>query len=138
MVVSKFRRHKSTDVKGTDVKSRNDKSTDAEGTAGPTIVVERKPSRWRRSRPNPVSVAVMAAGWAAVAILGLGMLLVWGNANPGNALVDAILDAGRWLATPFHDAFTKRDPERQLYVNWTIAAVVYYLMARVLSWLTRF
>ncbi|MFI0353875.1 hypothetical protein [Actinomadura sp. 9N407] len=117
---------------------RRRKRTSPEGTAGPATVVERKPSRWRRSRPNPVSMTIMAAGWAAVIVLGLGMLLVWGDANPGNTLVDATLDAGRWLATPFQDAFTQTDPERQLYVNWAIAAGVYYVLARVLSWLTRF
>lgn len=105
---------------------------------GKTVVVERKPARWRRSRPNPVSAMIMAAGWAAAAILALGMLLTWGDANPGNSLVDATLDAGRWLATPFRDAFTRTDPEEQLYINWTIAAVVYYVLARALSWMTRF
>jgi hypothetical protein len=85
-----------------------------------------------------VSAVILAMGWAAVALLGLGMLLTLGNANPGNVLVDAILDAGRWLATPFHDVFTRRDPEQQLYLNWAIAAAVYYLMARALSWLIRF
>ncbi|MFB4313245.1 hypothetical protein [Actinomadura sp. 21ATH] len=108
-----------------------------EGAERPTVV-ERRPSRWRRARPNPVSVAVMAAGWVAVAILGLGMLLVWGDANQGNALVGAVLDAGRWLASPFHDVFTQADPDRQLYVNWAIAAGVYYVLARVVSWLVRF
>jgi hypothetical protein len=112
-----------------------------------TTVVRRTPrwravrsrtARWRRSRHNPVSAVILAMGWAAVVILGLGILLTWGNANPGNMLVDATLDAGRWLATPFHDVFTRTDPEQQLYLNWAIAAGVYYLMARVLSWLTRF
>ncbi|MFB4306130.1 hypothetical protein [Actinomadura sp. GTD37] len=110
----------------------------AAGDAGKTAVVERKTPRWRRSRPNPISAMIMAAGWAAAAVLALGMLLTWGDANPGNALVDAVLDAGRWLATPFHDAFTRTDPEEQLYINWTLAAVVYYVLARALSWMTRF
>ncbi|MGI5164873.1 hypothetical protein ACQEU3_11010 [Spirillospora sp. CA-253888] len=101
-------------------------------------VVERRPRRWRRSRPNPVSMALLGAGWAAALILVLGMLLTWGGANPGNTIVDATLDAGHWLATPFHDVFTRPDPDHQLYVNWSIAAVVYYLLGRVLSWLTRF
>ncbi|MFA1539830.1 hypothetical protein [Actinomadura monticuli] len=105
---------------------------------GKTVVVERKPARWRRTRPNPVSMMIMAAGWAAAAVLALGMLLTWGDANPDNTLVDATLDAGRWLATPFHDAFTRTDPEQQLYINWTIAGVVYYVLARALSWMTRF
>ncbi|MEV0661331.1 hypothetical protein ACIBI3_08765 [Actinomadura luteofluorescens] len=105
----------------------------ADGTA-----VQRKPPRWRRTRPNPVSAMIMAAGWAAVAILALGMLLTWGDANPGNTLVDATLDAGRWLATPFHDVFTRSDPDEQLYINWALAGAVYYLLARALSWMTRF
>ncbi|WP_067895725.1 hypothetical protein [Actinomadura chibensis] len=94
--------------------------------------------RWLRSRHNPVSAMILAAGWAAVAILALGMLLTWGDANPGNTLVDATLDAGRWLATPFHDVFTRNDPDEQLYINWALAGVVYYVLARTLSWMTRF
>ncbi|WP_067486115.1 hypothetical protein [Actinomadura hibisca] len=104
---------------------------------GPTVV-ERRPRRWRRSRPNPISMMFLAAGWAAALILVLGMLLTWGGANPANTLVDATLDAGSWLATPFHDVFTRPEPDQQLYINWSIAAVVYYLLGRVLSWLTRF
>ncbi|TDE30781.1 hypothetical protein [Actinomadura sp. 6K520] len=103
-----------------------------------TVVVKRKPRRWMRSRPNPVSMLIMAAGWAAAAILALGILLTWGDANPGNVLVDAVLDTGRWLATPFHDVFTRQDPEEQLYINWALAGVVYYVLARALSWMTRF
>ncbi|MFF5258538.1 hypothetical protein ACFY4C_06300 [Actinomadura viridis] len=110
----------------------------AAGEAPGRTVVERRPSRWRRSRHNPISAMILAAGWAAAVILGLGMLLTWGDANPGNALVDATLDTGRWLATPFHDAFPRPNPEHGLYLNWSIAAAVYYLMGRVLSWLTRF
>ncbi|MEV4670381.1 hypothetical protein AB0K34_01875 [Actinomadura sp. NPDC049382] len=107
-------------------------------STGGTATVARKPPRWRRTRPNPVSAIIMAAGWAAAAILGLGMLLTWGDANPGNVLVDAVLDAGRWLATPFHDVFTRTDAEEQLYINWTLAGVVYYVLARAFSWMTRF
>lgn len=106
---------------------------------GRTVVIDRRPRRrWLRSRHNPVSAMILAAGWAAAAILVLGMLLTWGEANPGNALVDATLDTGRWLATPFHDVFTRPDAEEQLYINWGIAAVVYYLLARAFSWMTRF
>ncbi|WP_030165678.1 hypothetical protein [Spirillospora albida] len=106
---------------------------------GRTVVVDRRPRRrWLRSRHNPVSAMILAAGWAAAVILALGMLLTWGEANPGNTLVDATLDTGRWLATPFHDVFTRSDPDEQLYINWSIAAVVYYLLARAFSWMTRF
>ncbi|WP_157430437.1 hypothetical protein [Actinomadura macra] len=106
--------------------------------AGTTAVATRKPRRWRRSRHNPISMMILAVGWAAVVILALGMLLTWGDANPGNTIVDATLDAGRWLATPFHDVFTRSNPDEQLYINWAIAGVVYYALARTLSWMTRF
>ncbi|WP_131736422.1 hypothetical protein [Actinomadura roseirufa] len=108
------------------------------GDAGTGAAAERRPRRWRRSHHNPVSAIVLAAGLAAVAILALGMLLTWADANPGNGAVDATLDAGRWLATPFHDVFTRSDPKEQLYINWTITAVVYYALAKVASWMLRF
>ncbi|MEU9016241.1 hypothetical protein [Actinomadura sp. NPDC048394] len=106
-------------------------------SAGKTVVV-RRPRRWLRTRHNPVSAMILAAGWAAAFILALGMLLTWGGANPGNDLVHATLNTGRWLATPFHDVFTRTDPKEQLYINWAIAGVVYYVIARALSWMTRF
>jgi hypothetical protein len=103
----------------------------------PPVVVRRPARRWRVT-PNPISQMILGAAWAAVIILGLGMLLTLTEANPGNALVGATLDAGRWLATPFHDVFTDPDPEKALYLNWGLAAGVYYLLGRLLSWLTRF
>ncbi|WP_242903340.1 hypothetical protein [Actinomadura terrae] len=113
------------------------KGTDT--TVADRPVAHRRRSRhWWSSRTNPVSAMILAAGWAAVAILAFGMLLTWADANPGNSVVDAVLDAGRWLATPFHDVFTRNDPEEQLYINWTIAGAAYYLLARVLSWVVRF
>lgn len=121
------------------------KSASAEPATGTTpqpktVVVERRaPRSWRRrGRHNPVSGMILGAAWAAVIILGLGMLLTLADANPGNTLVNSTLDAGRWLATPFHDVFTNPNPDHQLYQNWGLAAAVYYLLGRGLSWLTRF
>ncbi|MBW8487570.1 hypothetical protein [Actinomadura parmotrematis] len=94
--------------------------------------------RWRRHRRNPVSMLIGALGLVAALILVLGIALTWAGANPGNTLVDAVLDAGRRLATPFHDMFTRSDPDQQLYINWGIAAAVYYALGRVLAWITRF
>lgn len=112
----------------------------APATAPPArpVVVRRGPRRWPRSNHNPVSRMILGLAWGAVLILGLGMLLTLTNANPGNELVAATLDSGRWLATPFHDVFTNPDPDHQLYMNWGLAAVIYYLLGRGLSWLTRF
>lgn len=103
-----------------------------------TTVLKRRPGRWRRMRHNPISLAILAAGIAAAAILVLGILLTLGGANPSNTLVHTTLRSGGWLATPFHDLFLRPDPKHQLYLNWGIAAGVYYALARALSWLTRF
>lgn len=103
------------------------------------VVIRRGPRRWpRHSGHNPVSRMIQALAWAAVIILGLGMLLTLTNANPGNELVDSTLRMGRWLAGPFHDVFTNPDPDHALYMNWGLAAAVYYLLGRALSYLTRF
>lgn len=103
-----------------------------------TVVVDRR--RWqrmRRHRHNPISRLVWAAGWTAAVILVAGILLTWAGANPANALVGGILDIGAWLATPFHDLFRNSDADQRLYLNWGVAAAVYYVLGRVVSWLVR-
>jgi hypothetical protein len=97
---------------------------------------DRRPAR-RRYGHNPISALVWLAAWAAALTLLAGMGLTWAEANTGNALVQNTLDAGRWLATPFADVFTNIDPDKRLYANWGLAAAVYYVLGRVLSWLIR-
>jgi hypothetical protein len=102
-----------------------------------TIPARKKtPRRWRNRR-NPISTAVWMTAVAAAAILGLGMLLTYSDANQANGMVHAIMRMGNWLATPFRDVFVNADPKHQLYQNWAIAAGVYLVLGRVLSWLTR-
>lgn len=91
----------------------------------------------RRHRHNPISRLVWAAGWTAAVVLLAGMLLTWIDANPANGLVNAVLNIGEWLATPFHDLFRNPDADHRLYQNWGIAAAAYYALGRVLSWLIR-
>ena len=93
--------------------------------------------RERRHGHNPVSALVWLAAWAAALTLLAGMGLTWTEANTGNDLVQNILDAGRWLATPFADVFTNADPDKRLYANWCLAAAVYYVLGRILAWLIR-
>lgn len=103
-----------------------------------TVLVDRRTARrWRGRRRNPVSLVIWLAAWAAALILLLGILLTWGNANPANDIVHAILRAGTWLATPFHDAFVNPNPQHRLYADWGVAAAVYLVIGRVLSWLVR-
>ena len=69
-----------------------------------------------------------AAGLVTAAIV-LGILLYVFGANQSNTIVEAVMDAGRWLTTPFHGLFSIDNRKTQLAVNWGIAAAVYYLVA---------
>ena len=83
------------------------------------------------ARVLEVVVAVVAS------IIAIGVLLVVLEANPENAIVDAIHDAARWLVGPFEDFFTLDDPKLQVAVNWGLAVVVYVLVGRTLASLLR-
>jgi hypothetical protein len=96
-----------------------------------------RPERAREQRHNPVSLLVWLAGWAAALILVAGTALTYARADMSNAAVHAVMDAGRWLATPFSEVFSYRDRSRQLYANWLLAAAVYWIIGRMLSWLIR-
>jgi hypothetical protein len=103
-----------------------------------TVLVDRRTARKLRTRRhNVVSAAIWLVALAAVLVLLLGMLLSFAGANPDNDIIHTIMRAGTWLASPFHDVFLDSDPDRQLYVNWGIAAAVYLLIGRALSWLVR-
>ena len=78
-----------------------------------------------------IVVAVVAS------IIAVGVLLVVLEANPDNAIVDAIHDAARWLVGPFVDFFTLDDRKLQIAVNWGLAVVVYVLVGRTLAGLLR-
>src|SRR5262245_19357546 len=64
---------------------------------------------------------------AVVALILVGILLVLLNANADNAIVDAILDAGRWLTGPFDGFFTPDSHKAEIAANWGLAAGVYAL-----------
>ncbi|MGI8328887.1 hypothetical protein ACRYCC_02915 [Actinomadura scrupuli] len=102
-----------------------------------TVPAKKKtPRRWRNRR-NPISTAIWMAAVAAAAVLGLGMLLTYSDANQANDVVHAIMRTGDWLATPFRDMFVNADPKHQLYQNWAVAAGAYLVLGRALAWLTR-
>ena len=83
------------------------------------------------ARVVDIVVAVVAV------IIAAGVLLVVLEANPGNDIVDAVLDAGRWLVGPFEDFFTLDDEKLQVAVNWGLALVVYVLVGRTAATLLR-
>jgi hypothetical protein len=104
-----------------------------------TVLVDRRTARrWRGARRhNLVSAAIWLAAWVAAGILALGILLTWGNANPSNDILHPVLRAADWLGSPFRNAFLNPDPKHRLYIDWGVAAGVYLVIGRVLSWLTR-
>ncbi len=73
---------------------------------------------------NAVSlVAVIVA-----AIIALGIAFVIFDANKANGIVSFVLRVAGDLVGPFKDLFTPKDPKRNVFVNWGLAAVVYLVL----------
>lgn len=88
------------------------------------------------TRTSVGNVVLIITGVIA-AIIALGILLVLIGANPGNALVDLVLDVGRFFAQPFEDLFPNDDPKVNILVNWGIAALAYLLVGALIARLAR-
>ena len=72
-------------------------------------------------------------GTAVAAVLVLGIVLVVLEANPNNDIVEAVRDAARFLAGPFDGLFKLDSNKAEKAVNWGIAAVVWYAIARLIA-----
>lgn len=83
------------------------------------------------ARVIDVVVAVVAA------VIALGILLVVLEANRSNGIVDAVVDAARWLAGPFDDFFSLDRRKVEVAVNWGLALLVYVVVGRLLAGLLR-
>src|SRR3954470_11653959 len=68
---------------------------------------------------------------AAVLILGIGLVVL--EANPNNGMGGAVRDAARSPAGPFDGLFTLDSSKAEKAVNWGIAAVVWYAIARLIA-----
>lgn len=71
------------------------------------------------------------------AILVLGIVLVLLEANRSNGVVEAMLDAARWLAGPFDDMFKPDDARARVAINWGIAALVIWMIGALIARLLR-
>jgi hypothetical protein len=80
-----------------------------------------------------VARAIVMIGTVVAAILIVGIVLTLLGANPSNAIVNAISDAARFLAGPFAGLFQLHGHKLKIAVNWGIAAVVWYALARVIA-----
>ena len=109
-------------------------------------------SRRRRRRdgggPGTATVAARKGAWGIARIVNLigrlvaaalviAILLVVLEANRDNAVVEAVLDAGRFLAGPFKDMFDLDNRKTEVAVNYGIAAVVYLFVTGLIARLLR-
>jgi hypothetical protein len=77
--------------------------------------------------------AVILIGTVVALILVVGILLVVLGANQSNELVKAVHSAARFLAGPFDGLFKLHSRRATIAVDWGIAAVVWYAVARLLA-----
>jgi hypothetical protein len=68
-----------------------------------------------------------------VLLIVVAILLFLFSANPGNAIVKDVHDAGRWLVGPFANVFAIHKVKLALAVNWGIAALVYLIVGHGLA-----
>ena len=76
---------------------------------------------------------VRAITGIVVALIVIGILLVVLEAKASNDIVNALLDAARWLAGPFKGIFDLDGHKLTVAVNWGLAAVVYGAIGMFIS-----
>jgi hypothetical protein len=84
-----------------------------------------------------VARIVSLATAIVVGIIVIGIVLVLLEANRGNEVVNAILDAGKFLAGPFDNVFKLDSHKANVAVNWGLAAVVYSFVGGFVARLLR-
>jgi hypothetical protein len=76
---------------------------------------------------------VILVATAVAAVLVLGIVLVVLEANRSNDIVQVVRDAARFLAGPFDGLFSFDRTKVEVAVNWGIAAVVWFLLGRLIA-----
>jgi hypothetical protein len=72
-----------------------------------------------------------------VGLIVIGIVLVVLKANRSNEIVNALLDAARWLAGPFDNIFKVHGHKANVAVNWGLAAVIYAVVGGFIARLLR-
>ena len=80
-----------------------------------------------------IARAVVIAGTVVALILVAGIVLTLLGASASNDIVKAVHDAARFLAGPFRGLFHLDSHKATEAVNWGIAAVVWYALARLIG-----
>jgi len=70
---------------------------------------------------------------AVVLLIVAGIVLHLLHANGGNGIVSAVYDADTWLASPFANVFSPKNPDVAIAVNWGLAALVYAIVGWLLA-----
>ena len=83
-------------------------------------------------RMSTVRLLALAGSLIAV-ILVAGIVLVVLEANRSNDIVQAVRDATAFLAGPFDGLFTLDSNKAEKAVNWGIAAVVWFMLGRLIA-----
>jgi hypothetical protein len=76
---------------------------------------------------------VTLIGTVVALIIVAAILLVVLGANSSNQIVQAVHDAGKFLAGPFDHLFTFKHPKVETAVDWGIAAVVWFALSRLVA-----
>jgi hypothetical protein len=77
------------------------------------------------------AIGLVATIVALILVLGIALVLL--KANQSNQLVTWVHDAASWLAGPFDGLFTFKKHTTEIAVNWGIAAVVWFLLGRLIA-----
>jgi hypothetical protein len=77
--------------------------------------------------------AVTLLAGAIALVLVAGIVLVALEANRSNEIVQAVRDAAAFLAGPFDDLFKLDSNKAEKAVNWGIAAVVWFMLGRLIA-----
>jgi hypothetical protein len=72
-----------------------------------------------------------------VGLLLVAIALVVLEANRDNAIVEALLDAGAWLAGPFDNVFSMDSRKERIGVNYGLAALIYAIAGALIARLLR-
>jgi hypothetical protein len=77
--------------------------------------------------------AIRFIAGVVVATIVVAVILRLLDANPANALVSDIHDAGAWLVGPFANVFPVRGAKLHMALNWGLAAVIYAIVGGLLA-----
>lgn len=86
---------------------------------------------------SSVSGIVMTIAGVIAAFIVVAIILILLNANEGNMIINAVVEVGRFFSRPFHAMFPQTDGERDVLINWGIAALAYLLVGGVIARVAR-